>query len=64
MEGEELKDMREKLRLTKKDLAARLEVTETSLYRWETGRTPIPKTVELAMKQIRRELLDEDSKDV
>lgn len=52
------------MRLTQKDLASRLDVTETSVWRWETGKNAIPKTVELAMKQIRRELAEADARDL
>jgi DNA-binding XRE family transcriptional regulator len=60
MTGEEFKQAREKMRLTQTDLASRLGVTETTIYRWETDKAPISKTVELALKQIRSELLAED----
>lgn len=64
MGEEEFKNMRERMRLTQKELANRLEVTETTIYRWETGKNPIPKSVELALKQIRRELLEADAADL
>lgn len=63
MEAGEFQQMRERMRLTQKELAARLDVTENSIYRWENGKTVIPRTVELAMKQVRRELLEADIKE-
>ena len=64
MTAEEFKQARERMRLTQKDLASRLDVTETTIYRYETGVNPIPRTVELALKQIRRELVEADSQDL
>jgi DNA-binding XRE family transcriptional regulator len=54
--GEEFQKERKRLRLTKVDLAERLGVTETTIYRWENDLAPISKVVELAMKQVAREL--------
>jgi len=64
MTAAEFQTMRERMRLTQKDLAGRLDVTETTIYRWESGKGAIPRTVELALKQIRLELLEADSKDL
>lgn len=63
MTGEEFKQLRERMRLSQKDLAARLDVTETTLYRWETGKVKVPKLAELAIKQVRAQLREEDLKD-
>ena len=63
MTGDEFKQMREKMRLTQTELASRLGVAETTVYRWESGRAPIAKAIELAMKQIRAELREEDAQD-
>jgi DNA-binding XRE family transcriptional regulator len=63
MTGAEFKGLREKMRLSQKDLAERLGVTETTIYRWETEKAPISKAVELAIKQVRAELREEDLRD-
>ena len=63
MTGEEFKQAREKMRLTQTELASRLGVTETTLYRWENGKAPISKAIELAMRQIRTDLRNEDAQD-
>ncbi len=60
MTSEDFKQTREKMRLTQTELAKRLEVTETTIYRWENGKGPIPRTAQLALKQIRTELRVED----
>lgn len=64
MDAQEFKDKREKMRLTQKELAARLDVTENSIWRWETGRGDIPRMVELALKALRMELLVGDAKNI
>lgn len=61
MTAGEFKQMREKMRLTQKELAGRLDVTENSIYRWENNKGPIPRAIELALKQIRRELHEQDA---
>jgi transcriptional regulator with XRE-family HTH domain len=55
MKGTELKTLREKLDLTQESLAKRLGVKRLSVIRWETGKTAIPTTVELALKEIARQ---------
>lgn len=61
MTGEEFKQARERMRLTQTEIASRLGVTETTIYRWESDKAPISKAIELALKQIRTELRDEDA---
>jgi DNA-binding XRE family transcriptional regulator len=41
MDGQELKQRRNKLRLTRRQLASLLRVSEHTVYCWETGRLPI-----------------------
>lgn len=64
MDAQEFKDKREKMRLTQKELAARLDVTENSIWRWETGRGEIPRMAELALKALRMDLLVGDAKNI
>ncbi len=47
-----MKQRREKLGLTQAQLAELLGVKENTVYRWESGRLPISKTVELALERI------------
>jgi transcriptional regulator with XRE-family HTH domain len=52
MEKEVMKKRREALGFTQTELAAALGVKENTVYRWESGRLPISKTVELALERI------------
>ena len=52
MESKDMKERREKLRLTQAQLAELLGVKENTVYRWEAGKLPISKTVELALERI------------
>ena len=52
MTREEFKEWRNRVGLTQAEVAKDLDVTEMTVYRWETGKTPILRTVELALKQI------------
>ncbi len=52
MEGKELKKRREKLGLTQTKLAEMLDVKQNTVYRWEAGKLPIAKTIELAFENI------------
>ncbi len=47
-----MKKRREALGFTQTELAAALGVKENTVYRWESGRLPISKTVELALERI------------
>ncbi len=52
MEGIKLKEIRENLGLTQAALAAELGVKENTVYRWESGRLSISKTVMLALAHL------------
>lgn len=43
---------RERHRLSQTALGNLLEVTMMTVYRWETGATPVPRTVELALERL------------
>lgn len=55
MAPEELKRKREMLGLTQAELAKRLGIAKLTVLRYENGQTPIPRIVELALKEIERE---------
>jgi transcriptional regulator with XRE-family HTH domain len=42
MTGEELRELRERLALTQREAAIRLDVTERTVSRWERGEGGIP----------------------
>lgn len=50
MEPQELKDTRERLKLTQKDLAERLGVAANTVARWERGERSIPEFLSLALE--------------
>lgn len=50
-----LKAIREALGYTRRELADKLQTTETTIYRWESGRSPATFTVP-QMKALAREL--------
>ncbi len=52
MTGEELKDARTRLGLSQEALARALELSVTSVNRYERGRQAIPRVVELAVVQV------------
>jgi len=54
MEGIELKQKRENLRLTQTELAEILGVKMNTVYRWESGILTVPKSIELAMETVER----------
>ncbi len=56
MDRFELKEKRERLRLTQAEVADLLGVKENTVYRWEAGRVPISKMVELSFESIERKL--------
>lgn len=56
MTGEELTEWREKLGLSRDELAKQLKTTYTTVYRWEENNRAIPPFLDLALKTIEREL--------
>ena len=54
MKAENLKKIREKLDMTRAQLARALDVNERTVRRWENDETEIPRTVELALREIER----------
>lgn len=52
MQPDTLRALRVLAGLTQSGLAASLGVHRTTVARWETGRSPIPRWVELAMRAI------------
>lgn len=54
--ADELKRKRERLGMTQAELAKRLGITKITVLRYENGQTDIPRVVELAMKEIERDL--------
>ena len=52
VEGTEMKERREALRLTQAELAEKLGVKENSVWRWENDRQVISKSIELAFEMI------------
>ncbi len=62
MGGRELKEKREKLKLTQTELADILGVKMNTVYRWESGILSVPKSIELAMETVERKVLAKKSK--
>jgi transcriptional regulator with XRE-family HTH domain len=56
MTGEQFQKRRERLGLTKVKLAELLDVNENAIWRWETGKVKIPRTVELALERIEEKI--------
>ena len=54
MKAENLRKIREKLDMTRAQLARALDVNERTVRRWENDETEIPRTVELALREIER----------
>ena len=55
MTGDDLKRKRERLRLSQEELAKVLDVAAQSISRYERDAQPIPKVVELALKEVERQ---------
>jgi transcriptional regulator with XRE-family HTH domain len=55
VKGSELKARRDRLGFTQEELAKRLDVKRLSIIRWESDQVEIPRTVELALKEIERQ---------
>lgn len=53
MTPEQLATLRESIRMTREQLADALGVDRTTVWRWETGGTPIPVYLPLALLWIR-----------
>ena len=54
--GKELRRKRMSLGLNQIQLAARLEINQNTISRYETGALPIPKLVELAVETVERQV--------
>ena len=55
MDGTELKRRRERLGMSQEELAKILDVAPQSVSRYERDAQPIPRVVELALKEIERQ---------
>lgn len=55
MTKDELRQRRKRLDMTQKELARKLDVTPMTIKRWEGGKVEIPRTIELALKEIERQ---------
>jgi DNA-binding transcriptional regulator YiaG len=62
MTPEEFKEWKARMRLSQVELARRLDVTETTIYRWERGLAPISRMLVLALKQVEAEIKEEMSR--
>lgn len=56
MTKDELKTIREDLKLTQGELAAHLKVAPNTVSRWELGERKIPEFLDLALETIERRL--------
>jgi DNA-binding transcriptional regulator YiaG len=56
MNGQELKERRNKLKIIRWHFSNLLGVTTDTLYRWESGKTPIPPHIEQAVQAIEEKL--------
>ncbi len=56
MNGQELKERRNKLKIIRRHFANLLGVTSDKLYRWESGKTAIPPNIEQVVKVIEEKL--------
>ena len=52
MKGRDLVRFMERLAMTRRDLAKRLDVNERTVLRWEREDRPIPRAVEIALRHI------------
>ena len=59
LRAKELKERREKLNLTQKELSELLNVKQNTIYRWEAEILPITRTVELAFENIENKLREQ-----
>lgn len=56
MDGRELKEWRLRHEITQKELAEILRTTNVSVARWETGVSPVPTYLDLALAEVERRL--------
>lgn len=56
VKGKDLESWRERLGLTREELARELKTTYTTVYRWETDNRAIPPYLDLALKYIESEI--------
>lgn len=56
--ADELREWREAVTLTQRDLADYLGVTTTTISRWETGAVPMPPYLRFALLWIGRHMID------
>ena len=59
MTGEDFKKWRERIGLTQAQVAIALDVTEMTIYRWESGKGVISRAIELATRHIESEMTPE-----
>lgn len=52
MQSEEFRKIRDEIRMTQEKMARQLGISSQSVSRYERGREPIPKYIELAVKQL------------
>ena len=55
MDKDTFRRKRERLGLTQEELAKRLDMNRSTIIRYESGESPIPKAVEMALKVIEEE---------
>jgi transcriptional regulator with XRE-family HTH domain len=55
MDGIELRNVRRDLRMTQAELAQRLGLTRESISKYESEKSPTPKYIQLALKEVQRE---------
>lgn len=55
MTGEQMREVRALLGLSRQSFAVKLGVEASSVYRWETGRARIPIYLELAVRYLEKE---------
>jgi transcriptional regulator with XRE-family HTH domain len=55
MDKDTFRRKRERLGLTQEEIAKRLDVNRLTIIRYESGQSPIPKAVEMALKMIEAE---------
>ena len=55
VKGDELKSRREKLGMTQAELAKVLDLHEMTVSKFERDLQPIPRVIELAMKEVERQ---------